>query len=138
MELSKAAITAIHGLACVADFEGQGPVDISEISQRLSMPREYMAKTFQRLSRSQLIYSKRGPKGGYLLGRPPRNITLLDVVEAIDGPILTGVCEFRLGERCRFFDNCKIRTQLDNLKEKTRKLYKSVTIADFRNQFKGE
>ncbi len=135
MEISKASAVAIHALAYIADSDDQTPLDVKEIARGLEMPRGYLAKTLQILSKNQLVYSRRGPRGGYLLGRIPENITLLNIIEAVEGPASTDRCEFHPGEHCRIFERCKIRQQLESLREQTRELYRSVTLKAFRDQF---
>jgi Rrf2 family protein len=135
MEISKASAVAIHGLAYIADAPDQAPLDVKEIADGLGMPQGYLAKTLQTLSRNQLVYSRRGPRGGYQLARKPRDISLLDIIEAIEGPAPTRRCEFHPGEHCRLFERCKIRIQLESLREQTRELYQSVTLDAFGDQF---
>jgi Rrf2 family iron-sulfur cluster assembly transcriptional regulator len=136
MEISKATVAAIHGLVYLANSGDDAPVDVSEISQNLGIPPGYLAKIFQRLSRRHLVFSRRGPQGGYVLGAEPGKISFMDVIEALDGPITTGRCELGPGDHCRFFYRCKIRKELDNLKNQTRKLYKNITLDMFEKQFK--
>ncbi len=135
MEISKASAVAIHGLAYLADAQDQAPLDVREIAGGLGMPQGYVAKIFQTLSKNQLAYSRRGPKGGYVLARRPETISLLDIIEAVEGPILSSQCIFPLGKQCRMFDRCKIREQLETLKAQTRELYKGVTLDSFSDQF---
>ncbi|RJP74602.1 MAG: Rrf2 family transcriptional regulator [Candidatus Abyssobacteria bacterium SURF_17] len=136
MEISKASVTAIHGLAYLADNSDRSPVDVSVIAKELGVSQGYLAKIFQRIARSHMVYSRRGPQGGYLLASEPEKISLLDIVEAIDGPVVTGRCELGPGEQCRLFQRCKIRRQLDKIKEQTRELYRSITLDMFSRQFK--
>ncbi len=135
MEISKASAAAIHGLTYLAGVPGRAPVDVKEIAKELDIAEGYLAKTFQQLSRSRLVLSRRGPSGGYVLAREPERITLLQIIEAIEGPVLTRACEFYPDEHCRLFDRCKIREQLESLREQTRKLYESVTLDAFDEQF---
>jgi len=135
MEISKASVAAIRGLAYLADAQDQAPLDVKEIAGGLGMPQGYLAKIFQTLSKNHLAYSRRGPKGGYVLARKPEAISLLDIIEAVDGPVLSSQCIFPPGEHCRMFDRCKIREQLEALKEQTRELYNSVTLDSFSDQF---
>ncbi len=72
--------------------------DIKEISAAQDVPGNYLAKIMQQLARSGLVRSRRGAKGGYALSRPPRRITLREVIEAVEGPIFLNVCLIRKGE----------------------------------------
>lgn len=76
------AICGVFDLA----YNGQGePVQIRVISERQGIPARYLEQIFQRLRRAGLVASKRGPGGGYTLARPPSEITLHEIVEAVEG-----------------------------------------------------
>jgi Rrf2 family iron-sulfur cluster assembly transcriptional regulator len=78
------AICGIFDLA----YNGEGePIQIRVICERQEIPARYLEQIFQRLRRAQLVSSKRGPGGGYTLARPPSEITLRLVVEAVEGPL---------------------------------------------------
>jgi Rrf2 family protein len=63
------------------------PVQVRVVGERQQIPTRYLEQIFQRLRRARLVDGKRGPGGGYTLARPPREITLRDVVEAVEGPL---------------------------------------------------
>lgn len=63
------------------------PVQVRVIGERQAIPARYLEQIFQRLRRAKLVRGKRGPGGGYTLAREPGDITLRDVVEAIEGPL---------------------------------------------------
>ncbi len=138
MKMSKASVIAIHGLVYLANSESRTPLDVKEIAGDLGIPSGYLAKIFQRLSRTHLVYSRRGPQGGYLLAVEPEKISFMDIIEAVEGPVKTGGCELGVGDHCRIFYRCKIRKQLDSLKKQSRELFKSVTLDMFEGQFMGK
>jgi Rrf2 family protein len=77
------AICGVFDLA----YNGQGdPVPVQTIGERQGIPARYLEQIFQRLRRAELVTGKRGPGGGYVLARPAAEITLRDVVEAVEGP----------------------------------------------------
>lgn len=87
MRLSLQVQYAVCGVFDLA-YNGQGePVRIRVISDRQGVPARYLEQIFQRLRRAGIVASKRGPGGGYSLARPPGDITLLQVVEAVEGPL---------------------------------------------------
>jgi len=87
MRLSLQVQYAVCGVFDLA-YNGQGePVQIRVISERQGIPARYLEQIFQRLRRARLVQSKRGPGGGYTLARRPAEITLRDVVEAVEGPL---------------------------------------------------
>jgi len=78
------AICGVFDLA----YNGQGePVQIRVISERQAIPGRYLEQIFQRLRRAGLVVSKRGPGGGYTLARAAAEITLREVVEAVEGKL---------------------------------------------------
>jgi Rrf2 family protein len=69
-------------------YNGAGkPVQIRVISERQAIPARYLEQIFQRLRRAGLICSKRGPGGGYTLARAPEEISLREIIEALEGPL---------------------------------------------------
>lgn len=84
------AICALFDLAYNA--QGQA-VQVRVISERQGIPTRYLEQIFQRLRKAGLVTSKRGPGGGYRLARVPAKITLLDAVEAVEGPLSVGDAE---------------------------------------------
>ncbi|HSA50452.1 MAG TPA: Rrf2 family transcriptional regulator [Yinghuangia sp.] len=81
---------AIH--CCVALTSVRAPVPATRLAQLHDVSPSYLAKQLQALSRAGLVRSVQGKAGGYVLTRPPEDITVLDVVEAIDGPDPAFVC----------------------------------------------
>ena len=76
---------AICGVFDIA-YNGQGaPVQIRVISERQGIPARYLEQIFQRLRRAELVSSKRGPGGGYTLSRTASEISLREIVEAVEG-----------------------------------------------------
>jgi Rrf2 family iron-sulfur cluster assembly transcriptional regulator len=78
---------AICGSFDLAYNGGGSPVPIRVISERQAIPARYLEQIFQRLRRAGLIHSKRGPGGGYTLARAPEEISLREIVEALEGPL---------------------------------------------------
>jgi Rrf2 family protein len=83
------------------------------ISQRHDIPEEFLHKTVQMLSRAGLVVTQRGVQGGVRLGRPLTNITVADVIEAMEGPVAINVC-LSPGYYCPNMGVCKVREVLNN------------------------
>jgi Rrf2 family protein len=89
MRLSLQVQYAICGVFDLA-YNGQGePIQVRVVGDRQGIPARYLEQIFQRLRRAHLLRGKRGPGGGYLLARPASEITLRDIVEAVEGPLDT-------------------------------------------------
>jgi Rrf2 family protein len=82
---------AIYGIFDLAYHGSDRPIRIQEIGRRQRIPARYLEQIFQRLRRAGVVCSKRGPGGGYMLARPPDEITLADVAIALEGSILSGI-----------------------------------------------
>ena len=80
---SRYAVVALAELARCSD----GPVPIAQIAERRGMPVQFLEQLFSTLRRDGLLHSQRGVKGGYTLGRPADEITVLEVVQALDGMV---------------------------------------------------
>ena len=78
---------AIRALAELARSGGAGPVPIGELARRRDVPVQFLEQLFAVLRRAGILRSQRGVKGGYLLARDPSEITVLEVVELLDGPL---------------------------------------------------
>jgi Rrf2 family transcriptional regulator, cysteine metabolism repressor len=80
---SRYAVVAMAELA----RSGPAPVPIAQIAERRAMPVQFLEQLFSTLRRDGLLNSQRGVKGGYRLARPPEEITVLEVVQALDGKV---------------------------------------------------
>jgi Rrf2 family cysteine metabolism transcriptional repressor len=78
---------ALQALTELARCGGDQPVPIAELARRREIPVQFLEQLFAVLRRAGLLRSQRGVKGGYLFARPPRDITVLEVVELLDGAL---------------------------------------------------
>lgn len=87
MRLSRQVQYALCGIFDLAYNGASGPVRVQTIGERQRIPHRFLEQIFQRLRKAELVTGKRGPGGGYVLTRAPEQISLRDVVEAIEGPV---------------------------------------------------
>ncbi len=88
MRINTRACYAIRLMADVAKHSACGrPVSLRDVAQRQRLPKLYLSQLTMPLRNSSLLKSVWGNKGGFLLGRPAGEITLLDIVETVDGPV---------------------------------------------------
>jgi Rrf2 family protein len=85
---SRSAVSALTELARRAE---PSPIPILEIAESRKIPLHVLEQLFSSLRRAGLLRSQRGVKGGYMFQRQPREITVLDVVECVDGPVRPSV-----------------------------------------------
>jgi Rrf2 family protein len=78
---------AVRALAELARTGSAGPVPIGEIARRRDIPVQFLEGLFATLRRSGILVSQRGVKGGYSFARPPEELTVLEVVEALEGSL---------------------------------------------------
>lgn len=100
-----------------------------EIAQHHNIPVEFLAKVLQKLTKQGLIRSYRGIRGGYLLGRPTEQITLSDIVKAVDGPMALVECARKDGD-CPQFEACELKDALHELQDGIVHLLQSMSLKD--------
>jgi Rrf2 family protein len=87
VRLTNLCVHALWGLAHLARHEGGRPVTAEAIAGAEGLSRLYLVKALEPLASAGVLRSVKGPNGGYGLARPARDITLLEVVEAVEGPV---------------------------------------------------
>lgn len=92
MRLSRKSDYALRAVRHLSSLPKGKLASISSISEAESVPREFLAKILKDLTRSGILVSFQGVTGGYRMTRPAKDITFLDVCEAIDGPIHFSLC----------------------------------------------
>jgi len=106
-------------------------VNTKEIAEEYHIPVELLAKVLQALAKQGFIESQNGPKGGYLLARSAREITIAQVLMAIEGPLGIADCYHEAdAPSCSCFENCNIRTPLRKVQDSIYQLLNSMTVAD--------
>jgi Rrf2 family iron-sulfur cluster assembly transcriptional regulator len=126
--LSKQSEYALQAVTYLASRERNGRVSIKELSARLSIPSPFLAKILQDLVRKNLLTSLRGPAGGFALARPADQITLFDIVEAIDGTGFTGKCVMGFPE-CSGTHPCAVHATWGRLRDEVLAMLTDHTIA---------
>jgi Rrf2 family protein len=92
MRISTKGDYATRALQDLAQHYEEGPVPIEEIARRQALPARYLEQLLLSLKRAGFLASKRGVNGGYYLAKPPREITLGQILRAVDGPIAPIFC----------------------------------------------
>ena len=129
MELTRKGEYAIRGIVYLAGK----PIDkvclLSEIAAAVDVPPTFLAKIFQQFSKIGLVKSFRGTGGGFMLGHPPENITLLEVVEAVEGPIISNRCVVTPSE-CGRSGFCNVHPVWMRVQNQVRGVLEGVTLKD--------
>jgi Rrf2 family protein len=92
MELTRKGEYAIRGIVYLAKQPVGKVILVSEVAEATGVSQTFLAKIFQNFAKLGLVNSFRGTGGGFLLGRPAAKITLRQVVEAVEGPVIPNRC----------------------------------------------
>lgn len=127
MKLNRASAYALHAVVYLARMENQRPVASHIIAREQGVPERFLLKVLKPLVVARLLFSVRGPNGGYRLARPASKISVLEVIEAAEGPIrgqapLTSERPTTLDER--------LQAICDQAAEQLRKHLSKARIAD--------
>jgi Rrf2 family protein len=107
MQITRQADYAVRAVLYLSQLGEDQRAATSQIAQEQQIPPSFLAKIVSQLSVAGLLQTSRGARGGVSLARSPEQISLLEVVEAIDGPILLNEC---VGNgACNFGDDCPMK-----------------------------
>jgi Rrf2 family protein len=87
MRLTRASLYALHAVAYMAGQDDDKPIASGVIAKKRHISERFLLKVLKPLVAAQVLTSCKGPHGGYRLAKAPQHITLLEVMEAVDGPI---------------------------------------------------
>src|SRR3954470_2420799 len=130
LRLSKKADYALIAMKHLALRGDRGSSSAREIAGLYDIPIELMAKVLQRLVRRGLLASQQGTRGGYQLARMPAQISVADVIQAIDGPVTVTACSTDEGSSCEQFAKCNVRDPLWRVRERILSALGECTIAE--------
>jgi Rrf2 family iron-sulfur cluster assembly transcriptional regulator len=108
MQITRQADYAIRAVLFLSKLEPGERAATNLVAREESIPPSFLAKIISQLSIAGLLHTSRGARGGVMLAREPRDISLLDVVEAIDGPITLNECVLE-PEACQAGKDCPLR-----------------------------
>jgi Rrf2 family protein len=108
MQITRQADYAVRAMTYLAQLGPDQRAATGQIAQEKSIPPSFLAKIVSQLSVAGLLQTSRGARGGVSLAKPPDAITLLDVVEAIDGPILLNDCVNDMSS-CTYTEDCPLK-----------------------------
>jgi Rrf2 family protein len=128
MQFTKAETYGLFGVLYLAEQPAGKITPLSEISEAQDVPEKFLAKIFQSLSRSGMIRSHRGVKGGFSLARPADQISFREIVEIIHGPYFLAKC-FNVEEICDR-QNCPVKVLLEKAQGALMDVFEKHTIAN--------
>jgi Rrf2 family iron-sulfur cluster assembly transcriptional regulator len=126
-------------LSLALHAESEGPTSVRDIAERTALPQPYLEQILLALKGAGLVRSKRGVGGGYVLARPPSEITLSEIVSAVDGPIVAG--DFGQPHQdgaCDHEGQCVLLAIWAQVGEHMRSVLGAITLASIAEIARGE
>ena len=131
---SKYAIRAVIYLALYSSPEKK--VGISEVSKELDIPSPFLGKILQMLVKRQVLESSKGPHGGFCLKKPAIDISLMEIIEIIDGLEAFDQCVIRTSH-CSHDTPCSLHDKITTYRKGMRTLFLTESIADLASEFRS-
>ena len=132
MEITKAADYGLRAMYRLGQTPKETSALIGDIASEMKIPAQFLHKVMPRLVKAGLVRSRRGAHGGYKLAKDPKDISLLEIVQAIDGPIFLNRCLFD-HEDCSLDWECTIRPVFAQAQSALREVLGAHKLADVLN-----
>jgi Rrf2 family protein len=130
IQISEAASLGMHSMTLLAASIEQA-LTVKQMAQTTGASEAHLSKVMQRLTKAGLVHSSRGPKGGFILNAKGLEISLLEIFEALDGPLTTSGCLLRI-HSCPF-SNCLFGGLVEKMTDEFKKYLASKTLGDLAN-----
>ncbi|HVT88048.1 MAG TPA: Rrf2 family transcriptional regulator [Tepidisphaeraceae bacterium] len=137
MIFTSATEYAIRGLAELASRSTGGNMLLDQLVTGTDLPRDFMAKIFQKLVHGGILISAKGRGGGFAVARPAHQITLMEVVEAMEGPQLLDRCVVGL-EACSDSMPCPQHDLYKPIRQRLKDYLNTTTVADMASSLKAK
>lgn len=125
--ISQTAEYALRAIVFLANQQGAAQTT-TQIAEATQVPQGYLAKVMQGLARARIVRSQRGLKGGFTLGSPPENLTVLSVINAVDPIRRYPECPLGIAEHGRRL--CPLHRRLDQAGEMLENAFDETSIAE--------
>ncbi len=132
MQITRQADYALRAMLYLAQLEPAQRAATSQIAEEQHIPPSFLAKIISQLSIAGLIHTSRGARGGVSLARQPEEISILEVVEAIDGPISLNECT-QNPSVCPFGETCPLHSLWCETQAELVQRLRSTSFAQFVN-----
>jgi Rrf2 family protein len=130
--LSKRAKYGLRALVYLARHQGEGPIQIRDISETLNIPRKFLEAILLDLRNEGMLRSRKGKEGGYLMERSPDTITIGKIVRFIDGPLAAVPCVSQTAyarcDDCPDEKTCVIRCIMKEVRDATARILDETTL----------
>ena len=135
MKLSTKGRYGVRAMVELASNYGGAPVSIKTISKKENLSEYYLEQLFSPLRRANIIRSIRGAQGGYVLCKPPSEITVGDIMTILEGPIEIADCID--GIECDSSDCCATKVVWEKIKNSIDSVMNSITLQDIMDDYKA-
>jgi len=131
MKLTSKGRYAVMAMADLAKINDKQPTSLSEISLRQGISLSFLEQIFFKLKKNKLVYSLRGPSGGYLLSKPPGQIKLSSIINAVDEKVITVGCKKESKKSCTGKSvKCITHNLWDDLENHINSFFEKNTLND--------
>jgi Rrf2 family transcriptional regulator, cysteine metabolism repressor len=132
MKVSTRGEYGVRAMVALAHHYGDGPLSIAEIARQSNIPPAYLEQLIAPLRRADLVTSRRGARGGYILSRDPSEIRVGDVYRVMEGPVAPMDCvsEDLTDQTCPLIDGCETRPIWVKVRDSIVEALDSTTLAD--------
>jgi Rrf2 family protein len=134
LRISEAASLAMHTAALLA-VEPKRRLSTAQVASTLGVSEAHLAKVLQRLARAGLVRSERGPHGGFQLAGDPAQVTLIEIYEAIEGPLRPVEC--LLGKRVCRGEHCILGKLASSIDQQVREYLGGTHLAELVDVYAG-
>jgi Rrf2 family protein len=129
LQISRKIEYGLRAMVCLAAQTPGTVVPFREIARRMDVPEDFLAKILKTLVGRGLVASVRGAHGGYRLTKAPKDITFLDVIEAVEGPFVVSLCgDGKEHESCRMTRACTMYSVWQRGQARMLEVYRSATL----------
>lgn len=127
---------ALRALVYLAKMQGN-PVFVRKVAEEVNVSEDFLRKIFQKLTDAGVVRSHRGPKGGFSIGKTVETITVLEVMETLQGSVAINKC-FLGKDTCENFDSCELKDKLVGVQQGLLDFLSGVTIAQLLSAGAGD
>ena len=128
MKLTAKGRYAVRAMVFLAENEREGPLSLNRIAS-CGLPRDYLEQLLGQLRRAGLLEAARGTQGGYYLAKPAKDVSLGDIIGAVEGPVVLSECAMD-GSCCENSIDCRLRGAWETLTSGINGLMGSMTLFD--------
>lgn len=137
MKLTMKGDYGLRAMLDMAVYYGQGPIESADIAGRQHIPEKYLDQILMVLRKEGLVKSLRGPKGGHMLAKPPGQITMAQVMQALEGYVPPMEC-LPNPDSCKLSAGCALRGVWRQIDAMTQQILTSTTIEELAQRHRTE